>query len=133
MRGFTLLEMILYMGIYSLLLCSVIAISAEVATIGAVTQEKSYVAYEGSFLLAKISSDQNAANDFYVRDGILLFSQASSTIPLSSSGVSVSNLLFNSSTQSVSSSTTVSFTLSGLAENGKSYSQDFTEKLYSSL
>jgi hypothetical protein len=90
------------------------------------------LAYEGSFLLVKISSDENPALDFQVKNGVLI-SSISTPYPLSGSQITVSNLLFSSSTQEISSSTDVSFTLSGFGENGKIYSENFSTKIYSSL
>jgi type II secretory pathway pseudopilin PulG len=98
MKAFSLLEILIYLGIFSMMIVSAFTISSELTQIAENLQNISYIEFEGSFLEAK-SFELFSVSDTTISaiQGVLVYKTSSTTAPLSSSLVTVSNFSIASS------------------------------------
>ena len=154
--GFTLIEMVVYLGLFAILMGGMVTAAYNVFESSDHDQTKIMIQDEGDFLIAKInwalSGIQAINNPFSGSSGSILsvnkWDPSGSTIPitinltgtdmvitnninppieLNNSNVEVKNLIFTHNYNGVSEeSVQASFTLDAKTANGMSVSQDFS-------
>ena len=92
-QGSTLVELLMYMGIFSLLLVSLFQILTSVLASQAATQGTSHVEEDGKFLLARLSYDIQRAQTIVIPATI---GSSGNSLKLTISGVTYSYSLNNS-------------------------------------
>lgn len=137
-NGFTLIEIVVYLALFSILFGGAIVASYNLIEGNARSQTEVLMQNEGDFLIAKISwaianlNGENITDIIKLNGNNITIYKNGSTQVLNNTNVSVSNLHF---TQSDISSTNwkdieFSFTITSLTPNGMSISQDFSGQKY---
>ncbi len=158
--GFTLIEMVVYLGLFAILMGGMVTAAYNVFESSDHDQTKIMIQDEGDFLIAKInwalSGIQAINNPFSGSSGSILsvnkWDASGSTIPitinltgtdmiitntinppieLNNSNIEVKNLIFTHNYNGVSEeSVQANFTLDSKTANGMSVSQDFSTTKY---
>ncbi|KKW40295.1 hypothetical protein A3I46_03015 [Candidatus Kaiserbacteria bacterium RIFCSPLOWO2_02_FULL_54_13] len=90
-RGFTLIEAVIYIGLFSLLMVGAITTVYELLQGSAATSAKTMVQDEGNFVLRKISWALSSAASFSIPDSreLVVIQQSGSTVDIKLEGAKV--------------------------------------------
>jgi Tfp pilus assembly protein PilE len=129
MRAFTLIETLLYLGIFSIVLVGMLeSFSTLQESIGR-AQTRAQISQEGNFLEEKITfaiRNNVSPYSFTTAQGALFIQDASGTQQLSDNSERISNLNFSSTSGAIFSS----FMISATSSNGQSLSRTFEDTSY---
>jgi Tfp pilus assembly protein PilE len=126
-RGFTLVEVLIYLGLYALLIGGAVVAAYNMVESSGRNETAAMVEEEGQYLTAKIDwalgSQEMQNPTFDVASGSMRLSWGSNTPQgISNSNVSVSDFVLATSTDL----NAASFTLTALTPNGSAYVQKFS-------
>jgi len=154
-NGFTLIEVVIYLGIFTILVGGGILAAYNLIESNVRSQTETEVYDEGNFLLSKINwaitgttaitapvpgtpggvlqvtktDGTSVTLELAGTDMVVAYGNAS-PITLNNSSVKVSNLSFNNQVSSTSQSILTGLTVTATTDDGKSFSQDFTTSKY---
>jgi len=148
-KGFTLIEAIMYLAIFSMLLTAMLSVSAMLVQSATQGNTVAMLSEEGNFLLAKISSDLTSAQLVEApqsgqsgttltadtttyssgpqKSGLYILEGLAEPVRLNNSNTWLDNLLFyhQAASNYLPESVGVHFTLFARTESGRVLSQDF--------
>ena len=126
MRGYTLIEALVYTALFSLVLGAVLSGVQSLTEFSERSLVRALLESEGDFLMAKIALDASPLTDTKLVGSMLMRTSSSSSIQLSSSAVSVSSVTFSRITGGFSTR----FILSATTSRGQVLSQTFFASSY---
>ena len=154
-KGFTLIEVIVYIGLFVILVGGGLLAAYNIIESNVVNQSRLVVYDEGNFLTSKINWEVGGSSQIQnpqpgtpgstlqltkldgssvmlalVGSDLMITRGAASAVPLNNQNVQISNVSFDNQISSTSQLVKTSFTITALADNGKVFSQDFSTAKY---
>lgn len=135
MRGFTLIETLVYIALFGMLMSGAIAAIATIQSTAARNSAQALMLEEGMFLLETLQAAASRGDDltnFHVSGTTLMQEKVSGDVPVSGNQVQVRDLSFvrNDATGTEPESIDIRFILSTITDTGSTVTRAFSARTY---